>query len=203
MTTTAESSVGARDYAHHEESHGRLRAPIERVFARLDGHTRLAAHMERPSWRTGWGRMAVHLDAREGRAVGSCLRLDGRVFGIELWVDEVVTERVPPTRKVWETVGSPRLLVIGHYRMGFTLATERPEDDDVTLTVFIDYALPDRGIPWLLGRLFGRWYARWCTTQMVADAQTAFGTRPPTTPAAAGPPAASDTPAAYAGGTHA
>jgi len=180
----------SRDYAYHEESHVRLRAPIESVFARLDGHTRLAAHMEHPSWRMGWGRMAVHLDAREGRAVGSHIRIDGRVFGIRLWLDEEVIERVPPTRKVWETVGAPRLLVIGPYRMGFALTAEPPGDDEVALSVSIDYALPDRGLPWLVGRLFGRWYARWCTAQMVADARAAFGAQPPIrTPAGPGPAA--------------
>jgi hypothetical protein len=178
---THDGGLGAA-YPYHEESHGRVRAPIERVFSHLDGHARLAAHMERPSWRTGWARMAVHLDAREGRAVGARIRIDGHVFGIRLWVDEAVTERVPPNRKVWETVDRPRLLVIGRYRMGFALSTEPPARDDVTLSVFIDYALPDRGLPRLLGRLFGRWYARWCTIQMVADARAAFGAPPAQVP---------------------
>ncbi|HEX5832063.1 MAG TPA: hypothetical protein VFY16_13865 [Gemmatimonadaceae bacterium] len=181
--------MSRRDYAYHVESHGRLRAPIDDVFARLDGHARLASHMERPSWRMGWGTMAVHLDAGEGRAVGSRIRLDGRVFGIRLWVDEEVIERVPPTRKVWETVGAPRLLVIGPYRMGLALTAERPGDDEVTLSVFIDYALPDRGLPWLLGRLFGRWYARWCTARMLADAGAVADVRSPMQTLADPPPA--------------
>ena len=179
MLTSITDGAGAHSggYTSHEESHDRLQARIESVFARLDGHARLAAHMERPSWRMGWGRMAVHLDAREGRAVGSRIRIDGRVFGIRLAVEEEVVERVPPTRKVWETVGQPRLLVIGPYRMGFALAPEGPGGEGAVPSVFIDYALPDRGVPRLLGRLFGRWYAHWCTTQMVADATAAFGAR--------------------------
>ena len=47
-------------------------------------------------------------------------------------------------------------------------------DVGVTLTVFIDYALPKREPSRLLGRIFGHWYARWCTARMVADAQAAF-----------------------------
>jgi hypothetical protein len=86
---------------------------------------------------------------------------------MELAVEEMVTERTPPHRKVWETLGSPKLIVIGHYRMGFELT---PEGQTSRLRVFIDYALPERASARWLGRLFGRYYARWCTQQMVDDA---------------------------------
>lgn len=88
--------------------------------------------------------------------------------------------RHPPFRKVWETVGTPRLVVIGPYRMGFSLVPSgggagAAHSEAVGLTVFIDYALPQHGFARLLGRVFGDWYARWCTAGMVADARSAFG----------------------------
>jgi hypothetical protein len=86
---------------------------------------------------------------------------------MELAVEEMVTERTPPHRKVWETIGSPKLFVIGHYRMGFEVT---PQGQASRLRVFIDYALPERVPGRWLGRLFGRYYARWCTQQMVDDA---------------------------------
>jgi hypothetical protein len=136
---------------YHAQSDGHLPAPAERVFAHLDDHTRLAAHMNQRSWRMGWGRMNLHLDELKGRAIGSLMRLDGRVLGVRLSPEEIVTEHTPPTRKVWATVGTPRLLVVGAYQMGFVIApaedgANRASADAVTLTVFIDYALPDRGI---------------------------------------------------------
>jgi hypothetical protein len=178
-------AVPERDvFPYRAESHGRMQAHAERVFAHLDDHTRLSAHMSRRSWRMGWGRLRLHLDERAGRAVGSRIRLEGRVFGVRLALEEVVTEHAPPTRKVWVTVGTPRLLVIGLYRMGFTLVpagTGASGDaaPEVILTVCIDYALPDRGLSRILGRLFGHRYARWCTERMVADAQAAFATATP------------------------
>jgi hypothetical protein len=173
-----------RAFPYHAESHGLLQAPAGRVFALLDDHTRLAAHMSRRSWRMGWGRMDLHLDERAGRAVGSRIRLEGRILGVWLALEEVVTEHTPPTRKVWMTVGTPRLLVIGPYRVGFALAPTGAgvtggAADVVTVIVFIDYALPDRGLPRLLGRLFGHRYARWCTERMVTDARAAFATATP------------------------
>jgi hypothetical protein len=119
----------------------------------------------------GGGRMEIGLDEGHGQRVGSRIRLAGRVFGIVLSVEEIVTERNPPYGKVWETTGSPRLLVIGHYRMGFELS---PQGNGSMLRVFIDYALPEKAPARWLGRLFARYYARWCTQRMVNDAVKHF-----------------------------
>ena len=142
-------------------------APPGDVFAFLDEHARLISHMGKRSIAMGGGTMAVEFDEGRGKVVGSKLRLSGTAFGIRLGVEEVVIDRAPPNRKSWETVGEPRLLVIGPYRMGFII-----EDLGRTslLTVFIDYELPLRA-PWRwLGRLLGRSYARWCTDRMAGDA---------------------------------
>src|SRR5262245_33157784 len=127
--------------------------------------------MGQSSWMMGGGRMRVELDEANGQAVGSHIRLSGRVLGIRLYVDETVTRRDPPAAKVWETVGSPRLLVIGAYRMGVEIT---PEKRGSRLRVFIDYDLPRGWATNWLGRLFGGIYARWCVNQMLTGATTHF-----------------------------
>jgi hypothetical protein len=155
-------------YDHHEEYSGTVIGSVERVFEHLDDQTRLSAHMNKRSWKMGWGKMDVRLDAQSGQVIGSHIVLDGRVFGVRIFLDEVVTERNPPMRKQWETVGEPRLLVIGRYRMRFDLT---PAAGNTVIRVAIDYELPRRGFSRLLGVLFGRSYAQWCTRQMVLDAR--------------------------------
>jgi hypothetical protein len=171
------------NFPHHAESQGQVQAPAGPVFEHLDDHTRMSVHMNQRSWLMGWSRMKLSLDEQAGRATGSRMHLEGRVLGVQLSLEEVVTEHRPPARKVWMTVGAPRLLVIGAYRMGFVLVAagaggQGAGSEHVTLTVFIDYALPEQGLSRLLGRIFGRWYARWCTQRMVTDAQAAFATAP-------------------------
>ena len=158
-------------YSRHEEYSAPINASAERVFDKLDDQTRLSSHMSKRSWKLGWGKMETVLDAENGRSVGSHIVLRGRVFGIRLYLDEVVILREPPLKKTWETVSEPRLLVIGSYRMGFDLT---PDGTKAQLRVAIDYELPTKGITWLLGRLFGRSYAKWCTRRMVRDAQHSF-----------------------------
>jgi hypothetical protein len=158
-------------YSRHEEYTGLVGATAELAFEHLDDQRRLSAHMSKPSWKMGWGRMELRLDGGAGQAIGSRIVLDGRVLGMRLYLEEVVIEREPPRRKRWETIGEPRLLVIGQYRMGFDLT---PQGTITKLRVAIDYDLPSRGLERMLGRLFGRGYARWCTKKMVVDAQASL-----------------------------
>ena len=153
------------------ESSAMVQAPADIVFAHIDDPTRLSSHMSKSSWMMGGGRMEVEVDEGLGQTVGSRIRLAGRAFGIELSVEETVTERDPPRRKVWETTAFPKLLVIGQYRMGFQLL---PVLDHTNLRVFIEYALPAKAPARWLGLLFAGSYARWCARRMADDAEKHF-----------------------------
>ena len=155
----------------HKEASARVAAVPQTVFAHLDDQTRLAEHMSKPSLMMGGGKMTYGFDEQKGQAVGSHIRMGGRAFGLQLFLDEVVTERIPPRRKVWQTVGTPRLVVVGSYEMGFELSAV---DQGSALRVWIDYELPPRGLGRFVPAL-GDAYARWCVEQMVRDAVSAFG----------------------------
>ena len=158
-------------FTHHYESSTSVATTAPTLFAFLDDHARLSGHMRESSWMMAGGRMTVDVDAQQGRAVGSRIRLQGSVLGLRLFVDEIVTEYEPPQRKSWETTDDVVLLVIGPYRMGFEIT---PDGARSRLRVFINYTLPDRGIWKLLAPVLGPWYARWCTKRMVSDALQAF-----------------------------
>jgi len=160
--------VSGPEYPRHYERSALLACSPEAAFAHLDDFRKLSAHMEqRPGMMAG-SSMTIETDEREGRAVGSTVRMRGTMLGMELALTEVVTEREPPRRKAWQTTDA-RLLVIGPYRLGFKLD---PEVGRTRARIFIDYALPER-MRWL-GRLFGGIYARWCVDRMAADAARHF-----------------------------
>ena len=155
----------------HYERSAMLDASVEQAFAYLDDFRALSAHMEKRSAMMAGSSMRIATDALGGRAVGSRVAMEGRVLGIALRLEEVVTERAPPRRKSWRTVEA-KLLVVGPYRLGFELA---PLKERAALRVFIDYDLPSRGPPRWLGRLLAPRYARWCVERMVNDAASRFG----------------------------
>lgn len=144
-----------------------LNASIADVFTYLDDFRRLSGHMERRSGMMIGSRMDIELDGGEGRAVGSHVRMQGTVLGFNVRLEEVVTEREPPRHKAWETLDAS-LIVIGQYRLGFNLRTVV---EGTEVQIFIDYALPERGLARLLGRVLARRYARWCIRQMATDAE--------------------------------
>ena len=160
-----------RTFPFHFDCSVAVDAPAEAVFARLDDQRLLSAHMSRSSWMMAGSSMSIELDSAKGRAIGSVIRMTGRFVGIPLALEETVTERISPSRKVWETVGTPKLLVIGPYRMGFEIA---PQGDASRLRVFIDYSPPPGFAGRVLGPIFGPVYARWCTGRMARDAAQHF-----------------------------
>ena len=94
------SSENSRNIAlpFHFEYSVVVNAPAEAVFSRLDDPRLLSAHMSRSSWMMAGSQMALELDASQGRAVGASIRMRGRVLGIALSLEEIVTERNPPRR---------------------------------------------------------------------------------------------------------
>ena len=166
---TPGSRGGAPPERRHDERTVSIRATAEQVFAFVDDQLQFSAQMSTSSWMMAGSSMSTEVDADHGQRIGSHIRMSGNVLGFQLALDEVVTERRPPVLKARETVGTPRLLVTGNYRMGFEL---EPQGERTRLRVFIDYDLPIRH-RWL-GRLFGGMYARWCLTQMAEGAVRKF-----------------------------
>lgn len=154
----------------HREFSVPLKAAPEVAFEWLDDPARLDGHMSESSAVMGGGSMRYEFDALGGRAVGSRIKMRGQAFGIELWLEEEVTEHAPPRRKVWRTLGTPRLIVIGAYEMGFEITRAAGGSE---LRVWIDYEQPDRG-PGRRAPVLGALYARWCVRQIAMDAARHF-----------------------------
>jgi len=153
------------NYARHYEDSVLILAGAAEVFAFLDDHARLSSHMNKPWWMMGGGRVDISVDVGRGQEVGSHIRMSGKAFGIKVFLDEVVIHREPPHVKIWETVGTPKILVIGHYRMKFEI---EPRAGESLLRLSIDYNLPTVNV-WL-GKLFSGIYAKWCVRQAIKDA---------------------------------
>lgn len=153
---------------HYEDSILLYASPQE-VFDYIDDHSKFSSHMNQASWMMGGGSMNTSIDDGHGQRVGSHIRMSGKILGINLFLDEVVTLHESPRAKIWETVGEVKLLVCGSYSMSINV---EPKDDRTLLRVSIDYALPDKNA-WL-GRLFGGVYAKWCVQLMIKGTRDYF-----------------------------
>ncbi|MCL4416898.1 MAG: SRPBCC family protein [Actinobacteria bacterium] len=153
----------------HYENSILIPASVKDVFDYVDDHTNLSSHMNKSSWMMGGGKMETSIDDKGGKEVGSHIKMSGNVFGIQFYLDEVVIKREPPRLKVWETVGVPKLLVVGNYQMRVEI---KPNESGSLLQVSIDYELPLTNA-WL-GKLFSRFYAKWCVEKMIGSVRENF-----------------------------
>ncbi len=153
---------------HYEESTIISSSP-DKIFNYVDDHSRFSSHMSKSSWMLGGGSMNVITDKDYGQKVGSHIRLSGIAFGIPIALDEVVIRHEPPYVKTWKTVGTPKLLIIGHYTMGIEI---KPQSSQSLIRVFINYDLPITNA-WL-GTLFSGFYAKWCVKQMINGVRNEF-----------------------------
>lgn len=158
-------------YSKHDEHCVSVNSTPAEVFTYADDHRNFSAHMSESSWMMGGGKMVTETDENKGQKVGSHIKMAGKVFGVELFLDEVIIQHDPPIKKVWETVGNINLLVIDHYQLGFELT---PKSDSLEFKVFIDYNLPKSWKTQWLGYFFGGMYAKWCVRQMTNGVRNHF-----------------------------
>lgn len=151
-------------YTRHYEENAIVSARAEDIFAYADNPMNFSSHMNTSSWMMAGSKMETVVDEGNGQKIGSHIMMHGNMLGINLSLDEVITLHETPYRKAWETVGKVNLLVIDHYRLGFSI---KPDNNQSELTVYIDYDLPKSLKTKWLGFLLGDMYAKWCVKQMV------------------------------------
>ncbi|MGE0852997.1 MAG: SRPBCC family protein [Hyphomicrobiaceae bacterium] len=146
-----------------------IAAPAERVFAYADDIRNLARHMsEGRSMPMMGSALTLDIVTPAITGVGATYRYFGRMMGLTIDFSERVTQYELGRRKVWHTVGTPRLLIIAGYEM--EVLVEPVTIDSARLTIGIDYTLP--GAPWCaIGWLLAGTYSRWCLNSMVEGAK--------------------------------
>lgn len=156
--------------AHRLKQSASIAAPPPEVFDLVDDHARYYAHVLRLARLLG-GRLDLRMDGDEARKAGSRITLAGRLFGQPLLLEEVVTRREPPYAKSWETVGTPRFLIVGGYRHDVRI---EPDGGGSRLHAAFEYDLPAGG--WLR-RKIGDVYGRKCVRELVQSAAKHFQRR--------------------------
>lgn len=158
-------------FTHSYTSKVDLKTDIQTAFDYLNDPMKLSAHMEKSSMMMGGSAMTTEVDSRKGQELGSVITLKGNILGIDLSVKEHIVELVPPKKKVWQTFGQQKMIIIDRYQMGFYL---EELVEKTRLNVFINYTLPKKGVKKILAKLVSRAYAKWCVDQIANDAAEVF-----------------------------
>lgn len=138
------------------------------VFDYVDDHSKYYSHVIKFARMLG-GQMELQTDERLGKAVGSHIRLSGNVFGKSLSLEEVVTKREPPSIKTWETVGTPKFLIVGQYQYNVSI---EPQAKGSLLSVSFDFSPPEKS--GFLRRSLSNFYAKMCAREMATVTRNYF-----------------------------
>ncbi len=144
-------------------------ASSKELFDYIDEHKSLSSHMNKSSWMMAGRKMKTLIDEKYGKKIGSHIMMKGKIFGTPIFLDEIITKRIPPRLKEWETIGDPKLIVIGKYNMKVEIKSKKNKS---LLKVSINYNLPEKN-KWL-GKILGKIYAKWCVNQIIKDAKRHF-----------------------------
>ena len=161
----------AGSFTHSYSSKVLLNTDTKTAFEYLDEPKKLSARMGRSSMMMAGSKMDMILDEKQGRDLGSVIKMTGKMMGLDLFLQEKIVDRKPFEKKYWEAFGTQRLVILDQYRMGFSLKELGKQTE---LTVSIQYRLPSKGISRIIGKMLAGFYAKWCTEQMTKDAERAF-----------------------------
>lgn len=106
-----------------------------------------------------------------GKGAGATFHWSGKVMEMPIDITETVTKWIANKEKVWETIGFPRMIILGWYRMSLKLTAV----SEGTLTSLqIEYTRPDGWFYKVLSFFFAGWYSRWCLNKMLSGAKKEF-----------------------------
>ncbi len=147
-----------------------IRAPCEKVFAFMDDLAKTGMHMSGRSMMMMGSKLKIEQLPGPEKGVGATFRWKGKVLGLPIDFTETVTHWKENEEKVWETIGSPQMIILGWYRMRLT--TE-PNENGTLASLEIQY-MPPKGFFYnLLSAVSARRYADWCLSKMLGDTKKA------------------------------
>ena len=92
-------------------------------------------------------------------------------MGLPIDFTETVTIWKKNAEKVWETIGSAQMIILGWYQMRLT--TE-PHEKGTLASMEIQYTSPKGFFYKLLSAVFASSYANWCWGKMLGDTKNNF-----------------------------
>ncbi len=146
-----------------------IRASPEKVFEFMDDVRNMGMHMSRDSRAMMGSHLDLEMLSENTSGPGASYRWKGKVMGMTIDFTMVVTKWIKDIERVWETIGEPKVIVIGKYSMFLKLA---PADGSTMTTLGISYEKPKDFFGKVLEFFLGKWYCNWCLNNMLHDAQS-------------------------------
>lgn len=138
------------------------------VFTCLDSLGITGMHMTKASAMMMGSKLHLEYLTPRHNGLGSRYRWTGRMMGIPMDFTVEVTKWIPNKEKVWETVGTPKLIIYSGYRMELHVSSLA---EGAKAVLSISYERPAAWFNKVLSYLLADLYCNWCLKKMLSDAQ--------------------------------
>jgi hypothetical protein len=142
------------------------RSTLESVFKCLDDLGVTGMHMTESSMAMMGTKLDLNFLTENHSGPGSRYRWTGKIVGMTMDFTVEVTRWVENQEKIWETIGTPKLIIYSWYRMQLRLLST---SNGTQAELSISYEKPKGWLNRLLSFLLADWYCKWCLRHMLED----------------------------------
>lgn len=150
------------------ESSKQYTAAPEQAFDCLDDVGVTGMHMTEASMPMMGGKMELEFLTPYKTGPNTKYRWTGKVLWRKLDFTVEVTKWIRGKEKVWETIGTPQLVIYSWFRMNLKV---EPNTNESIAHLSISYEKPKGCFNKILCLLLGDWYCKWCLKNMLNDAE--------------------------------
>lgn len=141
-------------------------APADLVFSYLDDLGVTGTHMTESSAMMMGSKLHIEFLTNHHTGIGSKYRWTGTMMGMNMDFTVEVTKWIEGVEKIWETVGTSKLIIYSWYRMHLLVY---PKGIGSQAELSITYEKPKGWFAKIVSFLFADWYCTWCLKKMLDD----------------------------------
>ena len=138
----------------------------EKVFAYMDNIGNTGMHMTKSSIPMMGSKLKLLQLSENATGLDSRYRWFGKMFGLTMDFTIAVTKWIKNKEKIWGTIGKPKMIILGWYKMRLVVS---PEEYNTKATLSISYTKPKNIFFRVISFFLAPWYANWCLTNMLQD----------------------------------
>ncbi len=148
-----------------------INAPSEKVFTFMDNLGNTGMHMMNDSKMMMGSKLELEQISKNPTGLNSKYHWHGKIMGMIMDFTVLATKWVKNKEKTWETIESPKMIILEWYKMSLKIF---PEDKGTRAMLSISYTKPKNVSGKILGFLLAKWYAKWCVNSMLKDSKKAL-----------------------------
>lgn len=140
--------------------------PQSEVFHFMDDIRNMGMHMGKSSMAMMGNKLTLEIFSEHSYGPDVYYRWYGKIFWMTVDFTVKVTKWIKDKQKVWGTVGKAKLIVVGSFKMFFSLEELNKR---TKIILGIEASRPEGKFYRFLYFILGKLYCKWCVQKMITD----------------------------------